>query len=57
MEVSDLLHFPAGLTLGAKSPQYPLDRRLDGRYRQSARGGEDKTTLSMLGIEPLPSSP
>jgi hypothetical protein len=34
-----------------KSPRYPLDRRLGGRQSWSGRGGEEKNSQSLLGLE------
>jgi hypothetical protein len=35
-----------------KSPWYPLDRRLGGPQSQSGRGGEEKNSQPLLGLEP-----
>jgi hypothetical protein len=51
MEVSGRLHAPAALPQG-NSPLYPLDRRLDGSQSRSGRGGEDKNSQPMPGLEP-----
>jgi hypothetical protein len=52
MEVSGQLHAPAALSQG-KSPWYPLERRLDGPQSRSGRGGEEKNSQPLPGIEPL----
>jgi hypothetical protein len=46
LEVSGQFH-PRG-----KSPWYPLDMRLDGPQTRSGRGGEEKKSLPLPGIEP-----
>jgi hypothetical protein len=51
MEVSGQLHAPAALPHG-KSPWYPLDRRLGGPQSRSGRGGEEKNSQPLPGIEP-----
>jgi len=56
MEVSGQIHIPVTLSQG-KDPRFPLDRRLDGPQSQFGRGGEEKNSLPLLGIEPQPSSP
>jgi hypothetical protein len=35
-----------------KSPWYPLDRRLGGLQSQSGRGGEEKNSQLLPGLEP-----
>jgi hypothetical protein len=51
MEVSGQLHarplYPQG-----KSPWYPLDRRMGGPQRRSGRGGEQKNSQPLPGLEP-----
>jgi hypothetical protein len=51
MEVSRQLHAPAALSQG-KSPWYPLDRRQNGLQCRSGRGGEEKTSQPLSGLEP-----
>jgi hypothetical protein len=46
MEVSGQL-YPQG-----KSGQYPLDRRLGGPQSRSGRGGEEKNSQTLWGLEP-----
>jgi hypothetical protein len=36
----------------AKSPLYPLDRRLGGPLSWSGRGGEERISQSLPGLEP-----
>jgi hypothetical protein len=43
---------PRPLYLQGKSPQYPLDRRLDEPQNQSVRGGEEKNSEPPPGLEP-----
>jgi hypothetical protein len=43
---------PRPLYPQGKSPWYPLDRRLGGPQRQSRRGGEEKNSQALQGIEP-----
>jgi hypothetical protein len=50
MEVSGQLHAPAGLHQ-RKSPWYPFDRRLGGPKSQSGRGGDEKISPPVLGLE------
>jgi hypothetical protein len=45
------LHAPAALPQG-KSPWYPLDRKMDGPQSRSGRGGEEKNSQPLPGIEP-----
>jgi hypothetical protein len=40
-----------------KEPRYTSDRRLGGPWGQSVRGGEEKNSLPLLGIEPRSSIP
>jgi hypothetical protein len=35
-----------------KSPWYPLDRRLGGPQSRSGRGGEEKNSQPLPGLEP-----
>jgi hypothetical protein len=35
-----------------KSPWYPLDRRLGGPHSRSGRGGEEKNSQPLPGLEP-----
>jgi hypothetical protein len=51
MEVSGQLHSSAALTQG-RSPWYALDRRLGGPQSQSGRGGEEKNSQPLPGLEP-----
>jgi hypothetical protein len=51
MEVSGQLHAPAILPPG-KSPWYPLDRMLRGPQSRSGRGGEEKNSQPLPGLEP-----
>jgi hypothetical protein len=50
MEVSGQLHAPAFLLPG-KEPLYPLDRRLGGPQSRSGRGGVEKSSQPMPGLE------
>jgi hypothetical protein len=50
MEVSGQLHAPATLPPGKKL-WYPLDRRLGGPQSRSGRGGEEKHSQLLPGIE------
>jgi len=50
MEVSGQLHAPAALPQG-KSPWYPLDRRVCEPQSWYGRGGEEKNSQSLPGIE------
>jgi hypothetical protein len=43
---------PRPLYLQAKSPWYPLDRRLGGLQNRSGRGGEEKNSQPLPGLEP-----
>jgi hypothetical protein len=49
--MSDQLQAPAALPPG-KEPRYPLDRRLSGPQSRSGRGGEEKNSQHLLGLEP-----
>jgi hypothetical protein len=48
---------PSYFTPRGKKPRYPLDRRLGMPQNRSGRGGEEKISLFLLGIEPRSSSP
>jgi hypothetical protein len=50
MEVSDQFHAPAGLPQG-KTLWYPLDRRLRENQSRSGRGGEEKNSQPLPGLE------
>jgi hypothetical protein len=50
MEVSGQLHVPAALPQG-KNPWYSLDRKLSGTQSRSGRGGEEKNSQPLPGIE------
>jgi hypothetical protein len=43
---------PRPLYSQRKSPRYPLDRRLGGPQSRSGRGGEDKNSQPLPGLEP-----
>jgi hypothetical protein len=43
---------PRPLYHQAKSPCYPLDRRLSGPQSRSGRGGEEKDSQPLPGLEP-----
>jgi hypothetical protein len=43
---------PRPLYRQGKSPWYPLDRRLGEPQSLSGRGGEEKNSQPLLGIEP-----
>jgi hypothetical protein len=45
------------LYLQGKSPQHPPDKRLGGPQSQSGRGGEEKTSQYLPGLEPLTIQP
>jgi hypothetical protein len=45
---------PRPLYPQGKSLWYPLDRRLDGLQNRSGRGGEEKNSQPLLGLEPPP---
>jgi hypothetical protein len=51
MEVSGQLHVPAAL-LQRKNCWYPLDRRLGGPQSRSERGGKEKNSQPLPGLEP-----
>jgi len=51
MEVSGQLHAPSALPQG-KSPWYPLEGMLGGPQNRSGRGGEEKNSQPLLGLEP-----
>jgi hypothetical protein len=51
MELSGQLHAPTTLLQG-KSPWYPLDRRLGGPQSRPGRGGEEKNSQPLPGLEP-----
>jgi hypothetical protein len=51
MDVSGQLHVPAALPPG-KEPRYPLDRRLGGLQSRSGRGGEEKNSQPLPGLDP-----
>jgi hypothetical protein len=51
MEVSGQLHSPAALSHGNNS-WYPLDRRLGEPQSRSGRGGEEKNSQPLPGLEP-----
>jgi hypothetical protein len=44
---------PRPLYPQGKSPWYPLDRRLGGPQSRSGRGGEEKNSQPLSGLEPL----
>jgi len=51
MDISDQLHNPATLLLG-KEPLLPNGRRLGGSHSQSGKGGEEKNSQPLPGLEP-----
>jgi hypothetical protein len=51
MEVSGQRHAPAALPTG-KEPWYPSDRRVGEPQRRSGRGGEEKNSQLLSGLEP-----
>jgi hypothetical protein len=53
MEVSGWLHAPASLSQGSSS-WYQLERSLSGPQSRSGRGGEEKTSQPLPGLEPPP---
>jgi len=55
MEVSGHVHAPAAL-LPRKEPRKSLDRRFGVPQSRSGRGGEEKNSQALLGIEPGSSS-
>jgi len=48
---------PQSLYPRRRTPYYPLDRRLGGPQNRSGRGGEEKNSLSLPGIEPRAPTP
>jgi hypothetical protein len=50
MEVNGQLHAPAALPPG-KEQLVPLDRRLGGLQSSSGRGGKDKNSQPLPGLE------
>jgi hypothetical protein len=50
MEVSGQLHAPVALPQD-RSPWYPLARRLGGPQSWSGRGGKEKNSQSLPGLE------
>jgi hypothetical protein len=50
MAVSGQLHAPAALPLG-KEPWYPLHKRLGGPHIWSGRGGGEKNSQPLPGLE------
>jgi hypothetical protein len=50
MQASGQLHDPTTLRQG-KSPLCPLDRRLSGPQSRSGRGGEEKNSQPLPGLE------
>jgi len=44
---------PGPFTPGGNNPHYPLDRRLGGPQSRSGRGGEEKKSQPLPGIEPV----
>jgi hypothetical protein len=51
MEVSGQLHASAALPPG-KEPRFLLDRSLGGSQSWSGRGGEEKNSQPLPGLEP-----
>jgi hypothetical protein len=51
MEVSGQLHAPAALPQQKRSWK-PLDRRVGGPQSRSRRGGEEKNSQHLSGLEP-----
>jgi hypothetical protein len=51
MEVCGQLHASASLSQG-NSPWYLLDRSLGGPQNRSVRGGEEKNSQPLPGLEP-----
>jgi hypothetical protein len=43
---------PQSLYVKGKSRWYPLDRRLGGPRKRSGRGGEEKNSQPLPGLEP-----
>jgi hypothetical protein len=52
MEMSGHIYAPAALPQG-KSCRYPLERRLGGPQIRSGRGGEEKNSQPLPGLEAL----
>jgi hypothetical protein len=52
MEVSGRLHASAAVPPGIKPPCYSLDRRLGEPQIRSGRGGEEKNSYPLSGLEP-----
>jgi hypothetical protein len=52
MEVNGEIHAPAAAPQG-KSPWCPLCRRLSEHQSQSGRGGEERNSQPLLGLETL----
>jgi hypothetical protein len=54
MEVTGQLHAPAALPPPppGTNPWYPLDRGMGGPQSRSGRGGEEKHSQPLPGIEP-----
>jgi hypothetical protein len=50
MEVGGQFYAPSLYSQG-NSPYYPLDRRLGGPQSRSGRGGEEKKSQPLLGLE------
>jgi hypothetical protein len=51
MEVSDQFHAPAALPQ-REGPWFLLDRRLGGPQSRSGRGGKEKNSQPLPGLEP-----
>jgi hypothetical protein len=56
MEVSGQLQAPAAVLPDRKSPQCPLDRKVDGAHSRTKRRGVEKNLFLLPGIEPRSSS-
>jgi hypothetical protein len=52
MEVSGQLHAQVALFQNKKSPSYPLDRTTGGHQSPFWRGGEEKNSQPLPGLEP-----
>jgi hypothetical protein len=52
MEVSGQLHGPAALPQRKELPVPVVDRSLDGPQSQPGRGGEEKNSQLLPGLEP-----